>query len=150
MFCNRPGGRKGWHGVSIGVWSYVAVAVGGGIGSALRLGMQEWMVTQFGRAFPWGTLGINILGSLLIGVLAVVLVERFELHPAWRLALVVGVLGGFTTFSTFSLEVVHMLDSGVWARALGYMGVSLAGCILAAAAGLYGARAVLGAGPVSG
>lgn len=108
------------------------------------------MVTQFGRAFPWGTLGINILGSLLIGVLAVVLVERFELHPAWRLALVVGVLGGFTTFSTFSLEVVHMLDSGVWARALGYMGVSLAGCILAAAAGLYGARAVLGAGPVSG
>nr|WP_231291108.1 MULTISPECIES: fluoride efflux transporter CrcB [unclassified Thioalkalivibrio] len=135
--------------MGIGMGSYLAVAVGGALGSALRLGMQEWMVAQFGRAFPWGTLGINILGSFLIGVLAVLLVERMELHPAWRLLLVVGVLGGFTTFSTFSLEVVHMMDTGAWGRALGYMFASLLTCVLAAAAGLYGARWVFGVGPLA-
>nr|WP_231365737.1 MULTISPECIES: fluoride efflux transporter CrcB [unclassified Thioalkalivibrio] len=135
--------------MGIGLGSYLAVAAGGALGSALRLGMQEWMVAHFGRAFPWGTLSINILGSFLIGVLAVVLVERLELHPAWRLLLVVGVLGGFTTFSTFSLEVVHMVDVGAWARALGYMLASLLVCVLAAAAGLHGTRFLLGVGPVA-
>lgn len=134
--------------MGIGMASYLAVAAGGALGAALRLAMQEWMVAHFGRAFPWGTLSINILGSFLIGVLAVLLVERMDLNPAWRLLLVVGVLGGFTTFSTFSLEVVHMVDTGAWERALGYMLASLLSCVLAAAAGLYGARAVLGAGPV--
>ncbi|MFO7955273.1 fluoride efflux transporter CrcB [Thioalkalivibrio sp.] len=135
--------------MDIGMGSYLAVAGGGALGSALRFGMQEWMVAQFGRAFPWGTLGVNILGSFLIGVLAVLLVERMELHPAWRLLLVVGVLGGFTTFSTFSLEVVHMLDTDAWARALGYMLASLLTCVFAAAGGLYGTRWVLGVGPVA-
>lgn len=132
-----------------GIGSYLAVAAGGAVGSALRLGLQEWMVAQFGRAFPWGTLGINIVGSFLIGVLAVVLVERLALDPVWRLVLVVGVLGGFTTFSTFSLEVVHMLDVGLWQRALGYVLVSMLGCVLAAAAGLYATRALLGAAPAA-
>ena len=129
--------------MGVGVGSYLAVAVGGAIGSALRLGMQEWVVAHVGRTFPWGTLGINVLGSFLIGLLAVVLVERLALDPVWRLLLIMGLLGGFTTFSTFSLEVVHLLDGQAWVQAIGYMSASLVGCVLAATAGLYGARLLL-------
>lgn len=127
----------------MGVGSYLAVAAGGAIGSALRLGLQEWAVAHVGQSFPWGTLGINVLGSFLMGLFAVILVERLALDPVWRLFLVIGMLGGFTTFSTFSLEVVHMLDGKAWMHAIGYMGATLLGCVLATAGALYGARLLL-------
>lgn len=129
--------------LTVGAVQYLAVAAGGAAGAMARLGLQEWVVSRFGYAFPWATLGINVIGSFLIGVLAVVLVERLQLDPVWRSLLVIGVLGGFTTFSTFSLEVVHMLDQGALARAGAYIAASVVGCVLAAAVGLLGTRALM-------
>lgn len=125
---------------------YLAIALGGALGSVLRFAMNEAVSARFGRAFPWGTLSINVLGSFLIGLLAVLLVERLEISPALRLGLMVGVLGGFTTFSSFSLEVVHLTQNGAFLRAVLYVVASVTVCVLAAAAGIHLARTSLGMG----
>jgi len=123
---------------------YLAIALGGALGSVLRFAMNEAVSARFGRAFPWGTLSINVIGSFLIGLLAVILVERLEVSPAVRLGLMVGVLGGFTTFSSFSLEVVQLMQNGAFMRALLYVVASVTVCVLAAAAGIHLARTSLG------
>jgi len=125
---------------------YLAIALGGAFGSVLRFAMNEAVSARFGRAFPWGTLSINVVGSFLIGLLAVLLVERLEVSPAVRLGLMVGVLGGFTTFSSFSLEVVNLMQNGAFLRALLYVVASVTVCVLAAAAGIHLARTSLGLG----
>lgn len=123
---------------------YLAIALGGALGSVLRFALNEAISNRFGRAFPWGTLSINVVGSFLIGVLVVLLLERWEVSPAVRLGLMVGVLGGFTTFSSFSLEVVNLMQNGAFLRAMTYVAASVTACILAAAAGIYLARSSLG------
>ncbi len=125
---------------------YLAIALGGALGSVLRFAMNEAVSARYGRAFPWGTLSINVIGSFLIGLLAVLLVERLEVSPAVRLGLMVGVLGGFTTFSSFSLEVVQLMQNGAFLRALLYVVASVTVCVLAAAAGIHIARTSLGMG----
>ncbi len=108
------------------------VALGGAIGSVLRY-------LAFGLiAAPLGTLGVNVLGSFLIGVLYVVLVAR---SPVAHL-LMTGVLGGFTTFSTFSLDTIKMWEAGQGAGALGYVLGSVILSVLAAAAGMTLARGI--------
>lgn len=123
---------------------YLAIAVGGALGSVLRFALNEAVSARFGRAFPWGTLSINVIGSFLIGVLAIILVERWDVSPAVRLGLMVGVLGGFTTFSSFSLEVVQLLQNGALLRALMYVVASVMVCVVAAAFGIHLARMSLG------
>ncbi len=123
---------------------YLAIALGGALGSVLRFAMNEAVSARFGRAFPWGTLSINVIGSFLIGLLAVLLVERWDVSPAVRLGLMVGVLGGFTTFSSFSLEVVNLAQNGALLRAMLYVLASVTVCVLAAAAGIHLARTSLG------
>lgn len=123
---------------------YLAIALGGALGSVLRFALNEAISNRFGRAFPWGTLSINVIGSFLIGALVVLLLERWEVSPAVRLGLMVGVLGGFTTFSSFSLEVVNLMQNGAFLRAMTYVAASVTACILAAAAGIYLARSSLG------
>lgn len=123
---------------------YLTIALGGALGSVLRFAMNEALSARFGRAFPWGTLSINVIGSFLIGLAAVLLVERWDLSPAVRLGLMVGVLGGFTTFSSFSLEVVNLAQNGALLRAMLYVLASVSVCVLAAAAGIHLARTSLG------
>jgi fluoride exporter len=123
---------------------YLAIAFGGALGSVLRFAMNEALSARLGRAFPWGTLSINVVGSFLIGLLAVLLLERWEVSPAVRLGLMVGLLGGFTTFSSFSLEVVNLMQNGAFLRALLYVAASVIVCVLAAAAGIHLARTSLG------
>ncbi|MFO8153764.1 fluoride efflux transporter CrcB [Thioalkalivibrio sp.] len=123
---------------------YLAIALGGALGSVLRFAMNEAVSARFGRAFPWGTLSINVIGSFLIGLLAVLLIERWDVSPALRLGLMVGVLGGFTTFSSFSLEVVNLAQNGALLRATLYVLASVSVCVLAAAAGIHLARTSLG------
>ena len=91
----------------------LAIAVGGALGSVLRFLASSWTYQSLGSDFPYGTLLVNVVGSLLMGLLYTLLVERAALDPIWRAGLVVGVLGGFTTFSAFSMETVHrdVLDS---------------------------------------
>lgn len=118
----------------------IAVASGGALGAVLRWllssKIQSWMV----RDFPIGTFSVNILGSLLLGITYVLLVERLNLAAEWRLALITGLLGAFTTFSTFSLEAVQLLSQGRGLAAGSYVVGSVLLCLLATAAGLFLAR----------
>lgn len=103
---------------------YLLVALGGALGSVLRYGLGAWVQGLWGPSFPYSTLLVNLLGSFLIG-----LVLRFSLEGILsgegRLFLAVGVLGGFTTFSTFSYELLALVQGGEWAKALLYAGLSL-------------------------
>lgn len=111
------------------------VMAGGAIGSAARFLVGRATLAGLGPSFPYGTLTVNLLGGLAMGVLAGVL-ARHSLGENWRVLLGVGVLGGFTTFSAFSLDVVTLIERGQLAVALGYALVSVIGSVLAVFAGL--------------
>lgn len=118
---------------------YLVVLVGGGVGALARYAAASAIMDRFGGKFPLGTLVINVTGSFLIGFLMTMLTERFNFDPVWRLLLVVGFLGGYTTFSSFEWETYTAVREGaVWAGMLnvfssimlGYVAVWL-GVILA-------------------
>jgi len=111
---------------------YFAIAVGGAAGAVLRFWVSGTMHLWLGRAFPWGTLVVNVTGSLLIGILGVLLVERLEVSDALRFGVLAGLLGSFTTFSTFSIETLNLLEQGEIARAVLNAGLSVIVCIFAA------------------
>ena len=118
------------------------VMIGGAAGAGLRYEAGRLALDRFGSGFPWGTLGVNLLGSLLIGALAALLMaDGAADRPLWLL-LSVGLLGGFTTFSAFSLELVAMVERGQPLAAAGYAAASVLGGLLLAFAGLAGGRAL--------
>lgn len=118
------------------------VMLGGAIGSAARYGVGRVGVALLGPAFPWGTLAVNIVGGFLMGLLGAALVRVGEEAEQARLLLGVGVLGGFTTFSSFSIETFAMIERGDVLTALGYVLASVIGAIGAVAIGMHLARAV--------
>lgn len=118
------------------------VMLGGAIGSAARYGVGRLGVALLGPAFPWGTLTVNIAGGLLMGLLGAGLMRFGDEAEQARLLLGVGVLGGFTTFSSFSLETFAMIERGDVLVALGYVLASVIGAIGAVAIGMHVARAV--------
>ena len=91
---------------------YLVVVAGGGAGALARYVAASAIMTRFGGKFPLGTLVINVTGSFLIGFLMTMLTERFQLDPIWRLLLVVGFLGGYTTFSSFEWETFTAVREG--------------------------------------
>jgi CrcB protein len=94
---------------------YLLILFGGGAGSLARYAAGLAITTRFGSQFPLGTLVVNVTGSFLIGLLMTLLTERFQPHPYWRLALVVGFLGGYTTFSSFEWETYSAIrEGGFW------------------------------------
>lgn len=102
------------------------IAIGGAIGASLRHVVGQLFVRSFGTAFPWGTLSVNVAGSFLMGVAVSFLLRRSELGlQAFAPFLMTGILGGFTTFSTFSLETFLMLERGRAGLALLYVGGSV-------------------------
>lgn len=119
------------------------IALGGACGALARYGLSTHAHSVWSHVWPLGTLLINASGSLLIGVVFVML-ERAALHPDWRSVLMVGFLGAFTTFSTFSLEAVELWLQGQAAMAAGYALASVVCCIAATAAGIYLTRVLLG------
>jgi CrcB protein len=118
----------------------IAIAVGGAFGSVLRYGLSTWVHTFAGRGFPYGTLAVNVLGCLAMGILFVLLVERMGASAVWRAGLLIGVLGGFTTFSTFSIETFNLIEQGAMAKAAGNMAASLVLCVGATWLGVILAR----------
>ena len=96
-----------------------------------------------GQSFPWGTLAVNVLGSIAMGVLVEVTAQVWSPSPEVRALLVVGVLGAFTTFSTFSLDVVFLIDRGEFLAALAYILASVIVCVAGLYAGMHGMRAIL-------
>ena len=118
---------------------YLVVLAGAGLGGLARYVAGTWIMAKYGGRFPLGTFVINITGAFLIGVLMTLLTERFHPHPNWRLFLVVGILGGYTTFSSFEYETYQAVRDGErWlgllyvagSVMLGYLGVWL-GTLLA-------------------
>jgi len=122
---------------------YLIVFLGGGIGAALRHGANLLGARLFDPGFPYGTLIINVLGSLTMGVLAGYFAFRAEVPQHWRLFLTTGILGGFTTFSTFSLEVVLLWERHQPYAALLYVVLSVVIAATALALGLIAARGLL-------
>ena len=113
-----------------------AVAAGGAIGAVMRYGATALVTSWLPRGFPWGTLSVNVLGSLLMGMVFVLLVERGLPGSGGRLFFGVGLIGAFTTFSTFSLDAIALYEAGAGLRAGLYVLASVATCLLATLAGI--------------
>ncbi len=111
------------------------VMAGGALGSGARYGVGRAALAAFGPGYPWGTLAVNLLGGFAMGLLAG-LVSRMASAEEWRLLLGVGLLGGFTTFSAFSLDMVNMIERGAPGTAAGYALLSVTGSVAALFAGL--------------
>ncbi len=110
----------------------LAVAAGGALGALSRYWLMLWVAALGATRFPWGTLLVNLLGSCAIGVLYVLISEKLVLTEHWRALLVVGYLGAFTTFSTFSMDALLLLQEGRVLPAAAYVGGSVLLCLTGA------------------
>jgi CrcB protein len=118
------------------------VMLGGAFGSGARYLTGRATLDWFGPGYPWGTLAVNLIGGFLMGVLVGTLARIGQGGEQWRVLIGVGVLGGFTTFSAFSLDAMGMIERGDWIPMLGYALVSVVGSITALAIGLQLTRAL--------
>jgi fluoride exporter len=112
------------------------VMLGGAIGTAARYLTGKATLGWLGPDYPWGTLAVNLIGGFLMGILAGTLARIGQGGEQWRILLGVGVLGGFTTFSAFSLDLANMLERGDWGLGLGYVLASVLGSLAALFVGL--------------
>ena len=119
---------------------FLMIAAGGALGAVSRYGMSSGVYSLLGRSFPYGTLVVNIIGSLLMGFLYVLLVERMNVSAEFRALLLIGFLGSFTTFSTFSMETLTLIQQAEMLKAALNMFISLFVCLLATWLGLIVAR----------
>ena len=115
----------------------VLISLGGAFGAVMRYLASTSVYAITGRGFPYGTLFVNVAGSLLIGVLAIVMLERMSIGPEWRAAVLVGILGSFTTFSTFSLETLYLIEQGEMMRAMSNIALSVLLCLAAVWLGVF-------------
>jgi CrcB protein len=121
---------------------YAAAALGGVLGALARWGVARALPSPTG-GWPWATLLVNVTGCALIGLLLALLLARCPRHPWLRPFLATGVLGGYTTFSTFAVDVVELVDDGAVGTAVAYVAASVLGGLLAVVAGLSAGRALL-------
>jgi fluoride exporter len=125
---------------------YAAVMIGGAMGSALRYAMSTWISAATQSTFPWGTLVVNVLGSLVIGLFTGLTGPDGPLliSPVGRAFVTIGILGGFTTFSSFSLQTMLLLQDGQWVSAAGNILSSVVLCLVAAGGGIALASVLVG------
>lgn len=122
---------------------YLAIAAGGAVGALSRYWMSGSVGQLLGQAFPFGTLSVNVLGSFLMGLFAILLTEKIPVDESVRLGLLTGMLGAFTTFSAFAMDTLGLIESGAVIRALGYMLASVLLCIVAAWTGVLIAKQII-------
>jgi len=120
----------------------LAVAAGGALGAAARFLVGKVMLRLMGPGFPWGTLTVNIAGSFIIGLAVALLASRYSMSHHWQGFLFMGLLGGFTTFSAFSLELALMMERQEMAAAAFYGLGSVTFAVAALFIGLYAGRAL--------
>jgi CrcB protein len=121
----------------------IVIALGGACGSVMRFLVSTGVYQWLGREFPYGTLAVNVIGSFLIGLLAETLIlQKVTFALEYRAAILVGVLGGFTTFSSFSLETLYLLEQGAVSKAAINIVLSVAVCLLAVWLGLLAGRSL--------
>jgi CrcB protein len=113
----------------------LAVALGGAFGSVARYVLAARIAAWLGSGFPWGIFGVNVLGGFVMGALVEVMALRWSLSPEWRAFLTVGILGGFTTFSSFSLDTVLLMQRGDYMLA----GLYVVGSVALSVGALFGA-----------
>ena len=123
------------------MWTYFAIAVGGTLGCWARFAQTQLVQAVYGRDFPYATMSINVIGSFVMGFLFVETLERLILPPALRTGILTGVLGGYTTFSTYAAAVMTLLTGGSPAVAVAYALGSIAGAMAAVWCGVRAARA---------
>ena len=123
--------------------AYIAIAFGGALGAVSRYWLHSAVQRFNDSGFPLGTFAVNVLGSFLIGIFFVVLAEKAQIAEQWRPVIVVGFLGGLTTFSTFSLDALLLFEQGHYNTALFYIISSVALCLVAAFAGMQLTRVML-------
>ncbi|VAX06412.1 Fluoride ion transporter CrcB [hydrothermal vent metagenome] len=112
------------------------IATGGALGAVSRYLVSNGVHSLLGRGFPYGTLSVNVLGSLLMGFFYIMLLERVDPGAHWRPLLLIGFLGAFTTFSTFSIETLNLVESGELFRAMLNILLSVSTCLIACWAGI--------------
>ena len=122
--------------------NYLLVAAFGAAGAVSRYALDGWISSSTHGQFPWGTLTINVLGAFALGVLVALTTERLLPHPEWRVALGIGFLGAFTTFSTYAYETVKLAEDGAIGLALANAVGMVAIGLVAAALGLAVGRAL--------
>jgi CrcB protein len=120
----------------------LAVLLGGALGALMRFIVSTSITQKVDTNFPFGTLTVNIIGSFLVGFLSMWLVEKAGLDPVWRMAIFVGFLGAFTTFSTFSLETLNLFEQGLPLRALLNMILSVTLSVLAVWLGVLAGKSI--------
>jgi len=119
---------------------WFAIAMGGALGATARFAMSHHVYQWFGRDFAWGTLSVNILGSFFMGLIAVLFVDKLGVSAEWRAFIMVGFLGAFTTFSTFSYETMQYIEVGEINKAFLNIAVSITTCLVAVWLGMLAAR----------
>jgi CrcB protein len=122
---------------------YIAIAVGGSLGAVSRFWVSSTTYQWLGVAFPYGTLAVNLLGSLVMGFLSVLLVYRFQVSEEIRIGLLSGFLGSFTTFSTFAIDTLELGMDDSLSKAMIYILLSVLLCVLGALAGLLAAKQLI-------
>lgn len=120
---------------------FLLICLGGAVGTGARYLLSAWAADLFGAAFPYGTLAANVIGSFLVATIMYVGLETAALSPSLRIALTIGVMGGFTTFSTFSFETLRYLQEGAWELCFLNVGLNVVGslgaCFLGWASGKW-------------
>ena len=119
----------------------LAIGTGGALGALARYGIYNAVHQALGREFPYGTLTVNVIGSVAIGFLYVWLFDRLNVGTGWRAFALIEFLGSFTTFSAFSMKMLNLILQGVWLRSMINIFLSVGLCIAAAGLGLWLGRA---------
>jgi CrcB protein len=120
----------------------LAIALAGSLGALARYGLDGWISRRAPSSFPWGTFAVNVSGSFLLGLVFVVMTERFRPDPWLRSAVTIGFFGAYTTFSTFSLETYRLVEDGAYGLAIANVVGSMAAGLTAVYAGVVLGRAV--------
>jgi CrcB protein len=118
------------------------VCIGGALGSGARYLVATWAAAAFGPDFPRGTALVNLVGSFLISLVMGLSLETGAISPNVRLFLTTGIMGGFTTYSSFNYETLHLVEEGALGYATGYVALTVIGCFVAGVLGLASARLV--------
>jgi fluoride exporter len=123
---------------------FLLICFGGALGTGARYLLGGWTLKAFGAAFPYGTLAVNVLGSFFVAALMYLGVEAAAIPPLARVVLTTGVMGGFTTYSTFSFETMKYFQDGAWGLGILNVVVTVVGCLVACLFGWAGARWMVG------
>ncbi len=129
---------------SEGAIRLLLVCVGGAIGSVARYLVGGWLLSALGAGFPWGTLAVNLTGSFLIGLIMQLSLTTEAVGPTLRIFLTTGIMGGFTTYSSFNYETLRYFSESAIALGLLNMAATIFGCLAMGALGLFAARAISG------